>query len=201
MCEPHRAFSPPRPRNLAARSRASSTRPRAPGARAARSPTSCANAAKRSSVNPGEPSSPNTPTRRALRSGATAAPGAGASHAACGGARARRPIRVMGLAQRPHCPRRRGGRHLLRRASAHDNVGRVPAAAVPVSGRTEPEPSPTRSALAGSGMAALALGALGVVYGDIGTSPLYAVQAVFTADNHAVHATQAEVYGVISLVF
>jgi KUP system potassium uptake protein len=50
-------------------------------------------------------------------------------------------------------------------------------------------------------MAALALGALGVVYGDIGTSPLYAVQAVFTVDNHAVHATQAEVYGVISLVF
>jgi KUP system potassium uptake protein len=50
-------------------------------------------------------------------------------------------------------------------------------------------------------MAALALGALGVVYGDIGTSPLYAVQAVFTANNHAVHATQAEVYGVISLVF
>jgi KUP system potassium uptake protein len=50
-------------------------------------------------------------------------------------------------------------------------------------------------------MAALALGALGVVYGDIGTSPLYAVQAVFTADNHAVHATKAEVYGVISLVF
>ncbi len=50
-------------------------------------------------------------------------------------------------------------------------------------------------------MVALALGALGVVYGDIGTSPLYAIQAVFTADNHAVHATQGEVYGVISLVF
>jgi KUP system potassium uptake protein len=50
-------------------------------------------------------------------------------------------------------------------------------------------------------MAALALGALGVVYGDIGTSPLYAVQAVFTANHHAVHPTQAEVYGVISLVF
>jgi KUP system potassium uptake protein len=50
-------------------------------------------------------------------------------------------------------------------------------------------------------MAALMVGALGVVYGDIGTSPLYAVQAVFTADNHSVHATQAEVYGVISLVF
>ncbi len=50
-------------------------------------------------------------------------------------------------------------------------------------------------------MAALTLGALGVVFGDIGTSPLYAVQTVFTADQHAVHATPAEVYGVISLIF
>jgi KUP system potassium uptake protein len=50
-------------------------------------------------------------------------------------------------------------------------------------------------------VAALALGALGIVYGDIGTSPLYALQAVFTADNHAVHVTQSQVYGVISLVF
>ncbi len=50
-------------------------------------------------------------------------------------------------------------------------------------------------------MAALSLGALGVVFGDIGTSPLYALQTVFTADNHAVHATPSEVYGVISLVF
>jgi KUP system potassium uptake protein len=47
----------------------------------------------------------------------------------------------------------------------------------------------------------LAIGALGVVYGDIGTSPLYALETVFTADNHAVHATPGEVYGVISLVF
>jgi KUP system potassium uptake protein len=45
------------------------------------------------------------------------------------------------------------------------------------------------------------LGALGVVFGDIGTSPLYAVQAVFTSDGHAVHVNQPEVYGVISLVF
>jgi KUP system potassium uptake protein len=50
-------------------------------------------------------------------------------------------------------------------------------------------------------MAALTLGALGVVFGDIGTSPLYALQTVFTADNHAVHATPGDVYGVISLVF
>ena len=50
-------------------------------------------------------------------------------------------------------------------------------------------------------MAVLTLGALGVVFGDIGTSPLYALQAVFTADGHAVHAAPGEVYGVISLVF
>jgi KUP system potassium uptake protein len=50
-------------------------------------------------------------------------------------------------------------------------------------------------------VAALALGALGVVFGDIGTSPLYALQAVFTADHGAVHATPGEVYGVVSLVF
>jgi KUP system potassium uptake protein len=51
-------------------------------------------------------------------------------------------------------------------------------------------------------MATLALGALGVVFGDIGTSPLYAVQAVFTkANGHPVHLDSANVYGVISLVF
>ncbi|MDQ6816106.1 MAG: potassium transporter Kup [Actinomycetota bacterium] len=52
-----------------------------------------------------------------------------------------------------------------------------------------------------TGIAGLALGALGVVFGDIGTSPLYALQTVFTADGHAVHPAAGEVYGVISLVF
>jgi KUP system potassium uptake protein len=50
-------------------------------------------------------------------------------------------------------------------------------------------------------MATLALGALGVVFGDIGTSPLYALQTVFSADHQAVKPTEADVYGVISLVF
>jgi KUP system potassium uptake protein len=50
--------------------------------------------------------------------------------------------------------------------------------------------------------AALALGAVGVVFGDIGTSPLYAVQTVFNpADPHPVAQTRASVYGVISLIF
>ena len=64
---------------------------------------------------------------------------------------------------------------------------------------TEPDAAPKPAAVAG--IAALTLGALGVVFGDIGTSPLYALQAVFTADGHAVHTTPGEVYGVISLVF
>src|ERR1051326_3245599 len=52
-----------------------------------------------------------------------------------------------------------------------------------------------------AGRAALILAAIGVVFGDIGTSPLYSVQTVFTADNHAVKTDPTEVYGVISLIF
>ena len=52
-----------------------------------------------------------------------------------------------------------------------------------------------------SGAGVLTVGALGVVFGDIGTSPLYAVQTVFTADRHAVGTSAGEVYGIISLIF
>jgi KUP system potassium uptake protein len=52
-----------------------------------------------------------------------------------------------------------------------------------------------------AGIVGLALGALGVVFGDIGTSPLYALQTVFSIDNGAVHPTSGDVLGVISLVF
>ena len=47
----------------------------------------------------------------------------------------------------------------------------------------------------------MALAALGVVFGDIGTSPLYALQTVFSADHGAVKPTEGDVFGVISLVF
>src|SRR6185312_16332207 len=50
--------------------------------------------------------------------------------------------------------------------------------------------------------AGLAVGALGVVFGDIGTSPLYAVQTVFSRDaTRPVPVDPETVYGVISLVF
>lgn len=46
----------------------------------------------------------------------------------------------------------------------------------------------------------LSLGALGVVYGDIGTSPLYAMKACFVGA-HGVAPTIGNVLGVLSLVF
>jgi KUP system potassium uptake protein len=49
---------------------------------------------------------------------------------------------------------------------------------------------------------ALTLGALGVVFGDIGTSPLYTVQTLFSpADPHPVTVSHDSVFGVISLIF
>jgi KUP system potassium uptake protein len=46
----------------------------------------------------------------------------------------------------------------------------------------------------------LVVAALGVVFGDISTSPLYALQTVFSIDHGAVRATQGDVYGVLSLM-
>jgi KUP system potassium uptake protein len=46
----------------------------------------------------------------------------------------------------------------------------------------------------------LALGALGVVFGDIGTSPLYALRAAFSPEND-LRAGQANVLGILSLFF
>lgn len=51
-----------------------------------------------------------------------------------------------------------------------------------------------------TGTAILALAALGVVYGDIGTSPIYALRECFHGV-HAVPPTPANVLGVLSLVF
>ena len=50
-----------------------------------------------------------------------------------------------------------------------------------------------------SSLAALTLGAIGVVYGDIGTSVLYAVKEVFGSGH--VPFTPANVYGVLSILF
>ena len=49
-------------------------------------------------------------------------------------------------------------------------------------------------------VAKLSLAALGVVYGDIGTSPLYSLRECFSGE-HAVARSEAGVLGVLSLVF
>ena len=46
----------------------------------------------------------------------------------------------------------------------------------------------------------LMLGAIGVVYGDLGTSPLYTMKEIFNG-NHAVQATPENVLGILSLIF
>jgi KUP system potassium uptake protein len=60
-------------------------------------------------------------------------------------------------------------------------------------------------AASGKELATLALGALGVVYGDIGTSPLYAMRECLGVSPERPHAVTpidpANVYGVLSLVF
>ena len=48
------------------------------------------------------------------------------------------------------------------------------------------------------GMGALALGALGIVYGDIGTSPLYAFREAFE-HHHLDAANEVNALGVVSI--
>ena len=52
-----------------------------------------------------------------------------------------------------------------------------------------------------AGKGALVIGALGVVYGDIGTSPLYAFKEAFTEETHELAVDKINVYGVCSLAF
>jgi KUP system potassium uptake protein len=53
----------------------------------------------------------------------------------------------------------------------------------------------------GTRLAALSLGAVGVVYGDIGTSPIYALKEVFFSTGHSIALTPSNVLGVLSLIF
>jgi KUP system potassium uptake protein len=69
---------------------------------------------------------------------------------------------------------------------------------------TTPESTTPARARSGrqTGRLAVAVGALGVVYGDIGTSPIYTVQTIFNpGDPHPVPITADNIYGVVSLLF
>ncbi|MFM9835515.1 MAG: potassium transporter Kup [Methylophilaceae bacterium] len=52
-----------------------------------------------------------------------------------------------------------------------------------------------------SSTAVLALAALGVVYGDIGTSPLYTIHEIFAGAHHPVPITYDNILGILSLMF
>ena len=69
-----------------------------------------------------------------------------------------------------------------------------------MSGAVDSEQSRPAEAPHGRRLALLSLGALGVVYGDIGTSPLYAIRECFHGE-YGVAVTPANVLGILSLVF
>ncbi len=94
-------------------------------------------------------------------------------------------------------------RDTLTESAPGDEPARSASTAAPSGSGGEPERAaaepPTKKIHAGTAsLGALTLGALGVVFGDIGTSPLYALQTVFVTEG--IRPDQAHVYGVISLV-
>src|SRR5690606_10492227 len=103
-----------------------------------------------------------------------------------------------------HRPRRRGRRHHPQGATV-----RAPLTTRPRLAAQEPM-TPSRSAHAGgaaaasshdkAGLAGLVLGAIGVVFGDIGTSPLYTLKLAF-APHYGLVADHDTVLGILSLVF
>ncbi len=60
--------------------------------------------------------------------------------------------------------------------------------------------SPPASDQRGTGLTRLAVGAIGVVFGDIGTSPLYALRDTF-AGHHRLPLDILHIYGIVSLMF
>ena len=72
---------------------------------------------------------------------------------------------------------------------------------VTADGAAEAEaPQDTSQGHAHGSLAKLAVGAVGIVFGDIGTSPIYAFRETF-AGHHTLRVDQMHVYGVLSLIF
>ena len=70
----------------------------------------------------------------------------------------------------------------------------------PDAGSPLPAPPPHPPIPGKQGLAALSLAALGIVYGDIGTSPLYAIKETF-APAYGLAPTPENVLGILSLIF
>jgi KUP system potassium uptake protein len=111
------------------------------------------------------------------------------------------PVPVQPSPDRPAGEQGHAAEPADRQTGSGEDQPELSGALVDPASEHPPESAARRHTVAKTSIAALTLGALGVVFGDIGTSPLYALQTVFTADHHAVHTGAADVYGVISLVF
>ncbi|MDB4877165.1 MAG: Low affinity potassium transport system protein kup [Gemmatimonadetes bacterium] len=91
-------------------------------------------------------------------------------------------------------------------AEAQSAAGRPPGVLPPNATNTSgfhvavPQRHHVESHPTGKRLTFLSLGALGIVYGDIGTSPLYALQQCFTSKTFAIAPTPANVYGILSLI-
>jgi len=71
------------------------------------------------------------------------------------------------------------------------------------SGKSKKDASGVSNRIAGSSkknLMALSLAALGIVFGDIGTSPLYAVRECFHGE-YGIDVSSANIFGVLSLIF
>ncbi len=71
---------------------------------------------------------------------------------------------------------------------------------VSATGGAEEAPHGTSPGHAQGSLAKMAVGAIGIVFGDIGTSPIYAFRETF-AGHHTLAPDQLHVYGVLSLIF
>ncbi|MRG95524.1 potassium transporter Kup [Polyangium spumosum] len=81
-----------------------------------------------------------------------------------------------------------------------DQAGTLPSTPPPAS--AAPHAAAPHGATSPGARWALLLGALGVVFGDIGTSPLYAIKECFSpASPHRVLPTPDNILGILSLVF
>ena len=87
---------------------------------------------------------------------------------------------------------------MARSGACHGPPGRAQNPDPVIDARARREAISVNSKSGTSGLGALTLGALGVVYGDIGTSPLYALREVF-ATKHAT-LSEPDILGVLSLV-
>src|SRR3954454_14364202 len=109
-------------------------------------------------------------------------------------------MRGRGRGQRSRLDRATSG--TSRRRSCLTAGGILVSGPTTAPGATAPAPDPAPPAQRhGRSAGGLVLAALGIVFGDIGTSPLYALQTVFSIDDGAVRPTEGDVYGVISMMF